>query len=367
LLSPPTSIPVELNYNTKTASYNAYRNDANIDGKGSSYAAELLPLTLQASGIGFKLGDPVLENAVRCSGDTIILPQNGQYNKLYLLAASISGDVMATFYVDGKPSELIIPCFTGFIGQWRHTGHTEGFFKPAEVAYAGTHRHNAADNVDAPYEFTYMFKYGIDIPKNAKKLVLANESKVLLFAASLAANENDNITPAVDLVKTSLKSEDLNPYVHVRMNLLKGKPIIGKSTPDTPPASTSANANLRRGGGRPEFAIDGNFTTIWSDAGDNGAPFLEIDMEKENTIKGWYVFHGPRTGSNSFVAKEYTLGVKKNLNDPWQTVDVVKNNNETETNRVLPVPVTARYVRLTILKGALEGQTAIRLSEFEVY
>ena len=366
-LTPPSSIPVELNYNIKTASYNAYRSDANIDGKGYSYAAELLPTILQASGIEFKLGDPVLENAVRCEGDTIMLPQNGQYNKLYLLAASISGDIVATFYVDGKSNELIIPYYSGFVGQWRHYGHTKGFFKPAEIAYAGTHRHNSVDNVDAPYEFTYMFKYGIDIPKNAKKLVLANESKVLLFAASLAANENDNVTPAVDLVTTALKQEDLNPYIHVRKNLLKGKPIIGKSTPDTPPASN--NANFRRGfGGRPEFAIDGNFTTMWFDAGNNGqVPYIEIDMEKENTIKGWLVFHGARTGTNSFAAREYSLEVKKNLNDPWQTVDVVKDNNDIETDRLLPTSITARYVRLTIHRGAQEGQSSARIAEFEVY
>lgn len=308
-LEQPRSIPVDLNYNIKTATYNSFRSDANIDGKGYSYAAELLPASLISDGIGFRLGDPVLENAVRCEGDTILLPQNGQYDKLYILAASVSGDDVATFYVDGKPSELIIPYYSGFIGQWGHTGHTEGFFKPAEIAYVGTHRHNSTDNVDAPYEFTYMFRYCINIPKDAKKLVLSNDSKVLLFAASLAENKNDDITPAVNLITTSLKQEDLKPYAAARKNLLKGKPIIGKSTAEETNANN--NQNSRRGG-RPEFAIDGNFTSQWFDFGGDGkTPYIEVDMEKENTLKGWFVFHGDDLGTITMLQKNTVWRLKR--------------------------------------------------------
>ena len=372
LLHLPTSVPVELKYNIKSASYNAYRSDANIDGRGYSYAAELLPSTLKASGIDFKLGNPVLENAVICSGDTILLPQNGQYNKLYLLAASISGDNFATFYVDGKPTEVIIPYYSGFIGQWGHTDHTKGFIKPAEVAYAGTHRHNSVNNIDSPYEFTYMFKFGFDIPKNAQKLVLANESKVLLFAASLASNGNDNINPVTELIATSLTPDDLKPYANARRNMIKGKPVIGKSTTDAPARPANAPANFQggrnAGGGSPEAAIDGNLSTMWMDMGDSGqSPYFEVDLEKEIPIKGWFVYHGPQMGRNITAAKEYSLQVKKNPGDPWQTIDTVKDNTNIETDRLLSAPVTARYVRLNILKGAQEGQTAVRIAEFEVY
>jgi len=366
-LAPPQSVPVDLNYNIKASTINAFRSDANIDGKGYSYSAELLPASLTSGGVNFKFGNPVLENAVRCEGDTIILPQNGQYNKLYLLAASISGDDIATFYVDDKPYEFTIPYYSGFIGQWDHTGFTKGFFKPAEVAYVGTHRHSAVTNTDAPYEFTYLFKYRINIPKNAKKLILPNDSKVLLFAASIATNENDDIGPAVNLISTALKPEILkSAYAMARKNLLKGKPIIGKSTPDE--ANANNNQNARRGGGRPEAAIDGNFNSQWSDfIGDGKTPYIEVDMEKENPIKGWFVLQGGQAGPNLSVAKEYKLEVKKNLNDSWQTVDTVQDNNELETNRLLSSPVSARYVRLSILKGAQEGQSVSRITEFEVY
>jgi len=270
--------------------------------------------------------------------------------------------------VDGKPFELTIPYYSGFVGQWGHTGHTQGFLKPAEIAFIGTHRHSAVTNTDAPYEFTYLFKYCIPIPKNAKQFILPNDSKVLLFAASLAANENDDITPAVNLLRTALKPEELkSSETMARRNLLKGKPIIGKSTLDD--ATANANQNFRRGGGgRPEAAIDGNFSSQWMDLIDEGrTPYIEVDMEKENTIKGWFVFQGMQFGANLTAAKEYKLEVKKSLNDSWQTVDVVQDNKEVETNRLLSAPVSARYVRLTILKGAQEGRTASRITEFEVY
>jgi len=365
-LTPPQSVPVDLNYNIKASTVNAFRSDASIDGKGYSYSAELLPASLTSGGVDFKFGNPVLENAVRCNGDTVLLPQTGQYNKLYLLAASVSGDDIATFYVDDKPTELIIPYYSGFIGQWDHTGFTKGFFKPAEVAYIGTHRHNSVTNADAPYEFTYLFKYCINIPQNAKKIILSNDSKVLLFAASVATNENDDITPAVDLISTALKPEILkSAYATARKNLLKGKPVIGKSTPDETNANN--NRNSRRGG-RPEAAIDGNYNSQWVDVIEDGKPpYIEVDMQKENTIRGWFVFQGAQFGTGITAAKEYKLEVKKNPNDPWQTVDIVQDNTESETNRLLSSPVAARYVRLTILKGVQEGRSTSRITEFEVY
>jgi hypothetical protein len=150
-----------------------------------------------------------------------------------------------------------------------------------------------------------------------------------------------------------------------RKNLLKGKPVIGQSTPDEANAN---NQNFRRVGGRAEAAIDGNFNSQWSDYIEDGrTPYIEIDMEKENPIRGWFVFQGGSFGTINNAAKEYKLEVKKNLNDSWQAVDEVKDNTANETNRLLSTPVTARYVRLTILKRAQEGRSISRITEFEVY
>lgn len=56
------------------------------------------------------------------------------------------------------------------------------------MAYVGTHRHSP--KCDEPYEFTYMFKFSIDIPKGATYLVLPRNKNVVLFAATLACEKS---------------------------------------------------------------------------------------------------------------------------------------------------------------------------------
>ena len=51
----------------------------------------------------------------------------------------------------------------------------------------------------------------------------------------------------------------------------------------------------------------------------------------------------------------------------WKTVDTVYDNTAFETDRILPEPIIARYVRLVVSKpDQSEGNTA-RIYEFEVY
>jgi len=365
-LSAPKSLPVQIAYNTKTATVNAFKTDANIDGKGYSFAAELLPETLTDGGVTFKLGDPIAPNALKCKGDTIILPQDGTYNKLYLLVTSTYKDQKAIFYVDGKPTELYIPYYSGFLGQWRHTGHTDGFLKPADVAYIGTHRHSATDSKDMPYEYTYLFRCAIDIPKTAKQLVLTDNSRILLFAATLAQNENENVNPATEILSTALKPEDLTVNVIARQNLLKGKKIIAMSGEA---ANQPRGGGFGRFGGQATFAIDNDYDTRWADfMSESAEKFLEFDLGKTETIHGWFVYHGAAGRGNmaNFLAQDYKLEIKSQPDAVWTTVDAVTSNVETETDRVLTQPVTARYVRLTITKTGMNNNGA-QIAEFEIY
>ena len=68
-----------------------------------------------------------------------------------------------------------------------------------------------------------------------------------------------------------------------------------------------------------------------------------------------------------YITKEYSLQVRRSPGEEWKTVDTVYDNTALETDRVLPQPVTARYVRLVVSKpDQSEGNTA-RIYEFEVY
>lgn len=351
-LAPAATAFVDLPYNLKTASYNAFRSDANFDGKGNSYAAELMPERIEYKGIGFRIGDPATENGVKCRRDTVALPQ-GRYNKLYLLAASTMYDNEAVFTIDGRDHKVLVPYYSGFIGQWGHTGHTEGYLKTADVAFVGTHRHNMIQKKDMPYEFTYMFCIGIDIPAGARQLILPDDPRVVVFAATLADDPNNVAVPACDLLRTALPAKEADVTEASRKNLLYGKPVIGRS------------GEVRRSE-RAECALDEETTTKWCDIGDAKPKFLSVDMQRENLIKGWYVMHGGLEKLD-YITKEYSLQVRTEPDGEWTTVDTVYDNTALETDRLLPEPVKARYVRLTVTKPDQSEGNVVRIYEFSVY
>lgn len=313
------SVPVELPFNAKAASYNAFHTDANFDGKGNSYAADLLPGTLAYRGVEFTLPDGTVENAVKCSNDTVSLPA-GNYNRLYILAASTSRDMKCTFKVDGTDYPAVVPYYGGFVGQWGHTGHTEGFLKSAEVAYVGTHKHSIIKNADLPYEFTYMFCIGLDIPEGAQTLVLPDNPQVAVFAASVASDRNNLAVPASDLLRVSLPEPEAGEALGSMGNLLEGKPVIERT----------GQVNQSE---RAEAAIDGDIATKWCDISDAKPKYITVDLQKDTRIKGWSVMHAGLE-SLDYIAEEYSLQVKADGEADWKTVDTVYENTELETDRL---------------------------------
>ena len=351
-LTPAAEAAVELPYNVKTASYNPFRSDSNFDGKGNSYAAELMPSRIVYGGVGFEIGGPAAENGVKCRRDTIDLPR-GRYGKLYLLAASTMYDTQAVFTVDGKEHTALVPYYGGFIGQWGHTGHTEPYLKDAQVAFVGTHKHDMIRNEDRPYEFTYMFRIGLDIPEGARQLVLPDDPRIVVFAATVAEDPAGGIGAACDLLRVQLPVKGADASQAGRRNLLYGKPVVERSG--------EVNASERA-----EYATDEDVSTKWCDYSDAKPKLLGVDLGRETTIRGWYVMHAALE-SLDYITKEYSLQVRQSPGEEWKTVDTVYDNTALETDRVLPQPVTARYVRLVVSKpDQSEGNTA-RIYEFEVY
>ncbi len=343
---------VDLPYNMKASTYNAFRSDANFDGKGNSYASEIFPEKVISKGVEFNLAAADEVNAVKCKGQEIDLAQ-GLYNSVYLLVASTGNDLKTNFSVDGEEFDIVIPSYTGFIGQWGHTGYTEEFIKPADVAYVGTHKHNLILNKDLPYEFTYMYSVKIELPKNAKKLVLPEHSNVIVFAATLVQDENNVLTPAVDLLEIGVP-ETLEIAESVsKKNLLEGKKLIDKS----------GEVNMRE---RAEFAFDLDLSTKWCDTSISKPKFISIDLGKEETIRGWSVYHAG-IESLDYITKEYSLQVKQNINDEWKTLDTVYDNSNLETDRLLENPIKARYIRLNVTKPDQSEGSTLRIFDFQVY
>ena len=205
-LTPPACSPVILPFDLDVATRDRDKNEGDFDGRGHTIPGELLPESLTCNGIPFLFGstEETAPNALACRGQTLTLP-DGNFNRLYVLAAAANGDTKGTFTVDGKSVELRVQDFTGFIGQWysrmANGKPTEDiaqiilpYCKPDQVAWTGTHRHASAGK-NEPYVFCYLFKYRIDLPKNCRTVTLPDNKNIIVLSATVAANENDALRP----------------------------------------------------------------------------------------------------------------------------------------------------------------------------
>jgi len=208
------SMPVTLHHDLATASNDGTKSNGGFDGEGNALPAEMLPSQLTFNDVQFQLapaktGSP---NAVVAKGQTINLPA-GNYNRMYILAASAKGDQKTAFEVGGKKVELNIEEWGGFIGQWDDrrwsstdtsndnyggmTGLTPAYIKRADLAWYCSHHHDAAGK-NVAYRYSYLFAYAIDLPEGARTIKLPDNDKIRILAISVA-EENPEIRPAQPL------------------------------------------------------------------------------------------------------------------------------------------------------------------------
>ncbi len=343
----PESKPVALPYDDDAISPDSDRGDGNFDGKKISFSAELLPETVMADGIAFKIGpkDRGAKNIIRCNGNTIPLPEASKYKKVYILAASsVNGeenqDQKGTFKIGDKSYELAVPYFSKFIGQGGGEYSTP-YFKESNIAWTGTHRHNGAKNEDERYEFTYLFKYSILIPTGATELTLPVNKNIAIFSVTLANNDNDNIINATPLIEKPF----IYPMGGCSTNYAKNKSV-------TAPGACNSNESAAN-------AVDGDADTKWCYTSSQ-EKWLEIDLGEDIEICSWIVINAG-VESADWITKEYALQVKSGNN--WVTVDQVKANQENVTNRIVN-NISGRYVRLLLPYSS--GNEVARIYEFKV-
>jgi alpha-mannosidase len=330
-------------------SFNAFTTAANFEG-GYSYAAELLPAEgITYRDIPFRFGERDTANGLSCKGNVLNWTSDKDYRHLHLLVASDLNDRTAEFTVGKNKQSFDIPFYSGFIGQWGHDNHTEGYLKDAEVAYVGNHRHSS--DGDEPYEFTYMFHLCIDLPKGVRQITLPDDGHVVVFAATLA-NDDHEATPASALFKTSLKENNREGQTDDRfVNLLKDARII----------SVSGEVNDDE---RATNLIDGRDDTKWCDA--HQAPnYVAFDLGKPTEVKGWKIINAACEQS-SYITRTCLLQGRNQETEEWQTLDMFDGNKNNVVNRSF-LPVTVRYVRLFVINPTQGRDAAARIYEFELF
>ena len=234
----PQSMPIDLPYDLAGANRDGERLKGGFDGEGFALPAEMLPRELSFAGIVFRLGPANKANAVVARGQEIALPAG--VRRLYVLAASTSGDQNGSFHLDKRLVNLNIQDWSGFIGQWdsrqwkqtevrlqprtpppdvppdiaallqrsrtrldpygEMTGIAPGFIKRAPLAWFASHRHTPAGTNEA-YAYSYLFAYTIDLLWDAKTLTLPNNESLRILAIT-ASNESRSVKPAHELHDT---------------------------------------------------------------------------------------------------------------------------------------------------------------------
>jgi alpha-mannosidase len=237
-VAPPQSQPIKLTYDLAVANSDGERMKFGFDGEGFALPAEMLPRQLPYAGIVFDLAPADKANALVPRGQEISVPAG--VRRLYVLAASASGDQNVTFRAGTEPVNLTIQNWSGFIGQWdsrqwkqtqvtvpprtpppdvppdiaaqlqrprtridpygEMIGITPGFIKRVPLGWFASHRHTAAGSNEA-YAYSYLFVYTIDLPANARTLTLPSNENVRILAMT-GSNERTSVKPARPLYDT---------------------------------------------------------------------------------------------------------------------------------------------------------------------
>lgn len=351
---------IYLPFDRKAMSTNAFRNSVNFES-GYSYAAELLPADrkIENDGISFRLGEYDTHDALGCKGDTLLLPADAPYTHLYLLTASDRDDRDAAFRFIGKKIKadvalqtVYVPYYTGFVGQWGHEGQTSGYLKPADIAYVGTHRHSSEG--DQPYEFTYMFRICLDIPRGAEAVVLPEDSHVVLFAAT-AADDISAAVPAAPFFITSNRTNDLptkDGQQQLRPNLLSSAKVV----------AASGHVNEAE---RPEFIADGREDTKWCDT--HRAPnYVDFDLGEEHEVSSWAILNAGQE-TTDYITRAAILQGRRSANEEWKTLDLLDGNHADRVQRSFS-PTLVRYVRLLVTGPTQElGGNTTRIYELSLF
>jgi len=201
-LSNLEQVSVAIPFNEDAISSDSNRIDGNM-ANGLTLPAELISPVITSEDISFKMGSTAdgAKNTVAAKGQKIKLP-SGNFNKLYILAAATK-DTKGELKLGKKTIQLSVQDWTGFIGQHygrkltkdntKVTDLTNAYTKRDNIAWYASHCHSPKGN--EAYQYSYLYKYEIDLPQGTRNITLPKNESIKIFAISVANNANENVTP----------------------------------------------------------------------------------------------------------------------------------------------------------------------------
>ena len=259
-IAQPTWTQLPLEYDIDGASLDSDRLDGSFDGHGYTLAGELMPDTIFNYGIGFVTGPKTTgaKNIVTCRGQKIALP-SGDYDRICLLATSVDGPSEGTFTIGTKTSTVSIQDYATPIGRWnsRLVGGqfveddgsiAPGYILRKPVGWFGTHRHDPSGKNES-YAFTYLFLVDLVVPKGASEMILPDNHRIRIAAATLVSSDHDYVTaaqPLFDVTNSTLATvvaerRDFVDSMIVRLSTPMPGAVVHYTVVGTDPAGTSAS------------------------------------------------------------------------------------------------------------------------------
>ncbi|HKS76680.1 MAG TPA: hypothetical protein VJQ82_25925, partial [Terriglobales bacterium] len=81
-----------------------------------------------------------------------------------------------------------------------YIGLSRGYIKRAPLAWYASH-HHTPDGLNEPYQYSYLFAYSMQLPRNATTLTLPKNENVRILAISVA-HESPAVIPVEPLYDT---------------------------------------------------------------------------------------------------------------------------------------------------------------------
>lgn len=216
------SRPIELPYDLDGISLDDSPTDGNIDGDGNTLAGELLPEELAFSNVRFTFGPKTSgsPNVVTCTGQRLAVPQSpdkSQWSDLYLLMLATGGPAEGIVAIESdnrtREQRVSLYEYTEPVGQWdnrmvngqmvsERSQIIPAYINHTPVAWAGTHRHTA-DGRNDTYKFTYLYAQRVALDPGSHTIVLPDNPRLKLLAASVAGPQHDRVHSAAPLYDTA--------------------------------------------------------------------------------------------------------------------------------------------------------------------
>lgn len=201
-MAKPVQKSIALPFNADAISFDSNRSNGSM-ADTLSLPAEIFPAEIVSEDISFKTGSTAdgANNAVVSNGQKIALPE-GNYNTLYILAAATK-DTQGNLTVGSQSVPFNVQEWTGFVGQHygrklteRNTKVTEiinAFTKRDNIAWYASHCHSIHAN--QAYQYSYLYKYEVNIPKGARSVTLPKNANIRIFGITVANITNQEVTP----------------------------------------------------------------------------------------------------------------------------------------------------------------------------